>query len=86
MVRLFFLALVLVGIVVGLELNGIKAMVKGDSLIVNGKSYKLAKDVIVESPTGERLGVDVLQHARTIKVEFNQANEAKHIKILGWWD
>lgn len=86
MLRVFATILVLAGFLYAMEMSGVKVEFRGNTLSVNGKSYTLGKNLVIESPTGERLNIDALNYARAIRMEFNKAGEVIHIKILGWWD
>ncbi len=86
MLRVFAISLILFGFLHALELSGVKVEVRGNTLSVDGRSYILGKNLVIESPTGNQLNIDALNYARAINMEFNRAGEVIYIKILGWWD
>lgn len=83
--KVLIVGLLLVSLSLALELRDVQIEVKGDIIMVNKKEYTISKDVKIEGPSGQKLTLESLPSAKTIRLEFDKRGKVIFIKVLEWW-
>lgn len=83
--KVLILGLLFVSLSMALELRNVQIEVKGSTIIVDKKEYKLSEDAKIEGPYGQEITLDSLNSAKTIRLEFDKNGKVIFIKIMEWW-
>ena len=83
--KVLILGLLFVSLSMALELRNVQIEVKGSTIIVDKKEYKLSKYAKIEGPYGQEITLDSLNSAKTIRLEFDKNGKVIFIKIMEWW-